>query len=44
MSRIREQGYAVDDEEHKRDIRCIGGPVWIFRVKLLLFLLLPVPK
>lgn len=31
---IREQGYAIDDEEFDRDVRCIAAPVFDFRNKL----------
>lgn len=27
LARIREQGYAVDDEEHRQGIRCVAAPV-----------------
>lgn len=34
LQAIREQGYAIDDEEFDRDVRCVAAPVFDFRDKL----------
>ena len=31
LARIRRQGYAVDDEEHESDVKCLAAPVWNHR-------------
>ena len=28
LQHIREQGYALDDEENEKGIKCIGAPIW----------------
>lgn len=35
LTRISQQGYAVDDEENEIGIRCIAGPVFDFQGKIL---------
>ena len=34
LEKVREQGYAVDDEENEEGIRCIAGPVFDHRGKI----------
>jgi len=31
LAKIREKGYAVDDEEQELDIHCIGGPIFDYK-------------
>lgn len=31
LAEIREKGYAVDNEEQERDIRCVGGPIFDYK-------------
>ena len=34
LQQVREQGYAIDDEEFDPDVRCIASPVFDYRDKL----------
>lgn len=34
LTRVRELGYAVDDEEFEEGLRCIGAPVWDYSGKV----------
>lgn len=34
LARVREQGYAVDDQEFEEGLRCVGAPVWDYSGKV----------
>lgn len=34
MNRVRDQGYAIDDEEHSKGVRCVAVPVFDFNKEI----------
>jgi IclR family KDG regulon transcriptional repressor len=32
---IRERGYAIDNEEHEPDVKCVAVPIWSYRQKVM---------
>ena len=35
LSRVREQGFALDREENEKDVRCIAAPIWDYQGKVI---------
>jgi len=34
LATIREHGYAIDNEEHEPDVKCVAVPIWNYRQKV----------
>jgi len=34
LASIRERGYAIDNEEHEPDVKCVAVPIWNYRQKV----------
>jgi len=44
LSAIRKQGFAIDDEEHEKDVFCIAVPVINFEKKVIAAISISIPK
>ena len=44
LSTIRKKGFALDNEEHEKDVFCIAVPVFNFEKKIIAAISISIPK